>query len=96
MTVMEHFTDRENLVVTWVGDGNNVLHDLMLACTMLGIDFRYAVPEGYEPAEMSSSGLRSTPRSTALSSPEQSIQRKRSKMRMSYTQTSSFRWVKSI
>ena len=39
MTVMEHFTDRENLVVTWVGDGNNVLHDLMLACTMLGIDF---------------------------------------------------------
>ena len=51
MTVMEHFTDRENLVVTYVGDGNNVLHDLMLACTMLGIDFRYAVPEGYEPAE---------------------------------------------
>ena len=51
MTVMEHFTDRENLVVSWVGDGNNVLHDLMLACTMLGIDFRYAVPEGYEPAE---------------------------------------------
>ena len=30
MTVMEHFTDRENLVVTWVGDGNNVLHDLIL------------------------------------------------------------------
>jgi len=37
--------------VSWVGDGNNVLHDLMLACTMLGIDFRYAVPEGYEPDE---------------------------------------------
>ena len=51
MTIMEHFKERENLVVTWVGDGNNVLHDLMLACTMLGIDFRYAVPEGYEPDE---------------------------------------------
>ncbi|MBT3653261.1 MAG: ornithine carbamoyltransferase, partial [Euryarchaeota archaeon] len=51
MTIMEHFDNRENLVVTWVGDGNNVLHDLMLACTILGIDFRYAVPEGYEPDE---------------------------------------------
>ena len=51
MTVMEHFDDRHNLIVAWVGDGNNVLHDLMLACTMLGIDFRYAGPEGYEPDE---------------------------------------------
>ena len=28
-----------------------MLHDSMLACSMLGIDFRYAVPEGYEPDE---------------------------------------------
>ena len=50
MTVMEHHDDTENLTVAWVGDGNNVLHDLMLACAMLGIDVRYACPEGYEPA----------------------------------------------
>ena len=37
--------------VAWVGDGNNVLHDLMLACAMLGIDIHYAIPEGYEPSE---------------------------------------------
>jgi len=49
MTIMEHHDDREELVVAWVGDGNNVLHDLMLACAMLGIDIHYAVPEGYEP-----------------------------------------------
>ena len=30
MTIMEHFDDREHLKVAWVGDGNNVLHDLML------------------------------------------------------------------
>ena len=51
MTVMEHHDDTEGLTVAWVGDGNNVLHDLMLACAMLGIDVRYACPEGYEPAE---------------------------------------------
>ena len=51
MTVMEHHDDTEGLTVAWVGDGNNVLHDLMLACAMLGIHIRYACPEGYEPAE---------------------------------------------
>ena len=51
MTVMEHHDDTEGLTVAWVGDGNNVLHDLMLACAMLGINVRYACPEDYEPAE---------------------------------------------
>ena len=51
MTVIEHHDDTEDLTVAWVGDGNNVLHDLMLACAMLGIDVRYACPEGYEPDE---------------------------------------------
>lgn len=50
MTVLEHFDDPSEITVAWVGDGNNVLHDLMLACAMLGIDISYAVPEGYEPA----------------------------------------------
>ena len=51
MTVLEHFDNTDELKVAWVGDGNNVLHDLMLACAMLGIDIHYAVPEGYEPDE---------------------------------------------
>lgn len=51
MTVLENFKDLDNLTVAWVGDGNNVLHDLMLACAMLGIDIHYAIPKGYEPAE---------------------------------------------
>ena len=50
MTVLEHFDEPSEITVAWVGDGNNVLHDLMLACAMLGIDINYAVPEGYEPA----------------------------------------------
>lgn len=51
MTVLENFKELDNLTVAWVGDGNNVLHDLMLACAMLGIDIHYAIPKGYEPAE---------------------------------------------
>ena len=30
MTILEHIPDRD-LKVAWVGDGNNVLHDLMLS-----------------------------------------------------------------
>lgn len=51
MTIIEHCDLANNIKVAWVGDGNNVLHDLMLACAMLGIDIHYAIPEGYEPAE---------------------------------------------
>ena len=49
MTIMERNPSLEGERVAWVGDGNNVLHDLMLACAMLGIDCIWAVPEGYEP-----------------------------------------------
>ena len=49
MTILEHFDNTDDLKVAWVGDGNNVLHDLALACAMLGIDIYYAIPKGYEP-----------------------------------------------
>jgi len=49
MTILEHFPEHEQLTVAWTGDGNNVLHDLMLGCAMLGINIHYACPEGYEP-----------------------------------------------
>ncbi len=35
--------------IAWVGDGNNVLHDLMLAGVSMGHDIKYATPKGYEP-----------------------------------------------
>ena len=51
MTIMERNPTLEGERVAWVGDGNNVLHDLMLACAMLGVDCTWAVPKGYEPSE---------------------------------------------
>ncbi len=37
-------------VLTYVGDGNNVCHSLMLAGAMAGMTIRVATPPGYEPA----------------------------------------------
>lgn len=45
----EHFGRWEGLTVTYVGDGNNVAHSLMLTLARLGVNVRVASPEGYEP-----------------------------------------------
>jgi ornithine carbamoyltransferase len=50
MTLQEHF-GKENLAgktVAWVGDGNNVLHDLALGSAILGMNVNVATPVGYE------------------------------------------------
>lgn len=39
----------EGLKLAWMGDGNNVLHSLMLAGAMVGLRVHAACPEGYEP-----------------------------------------------
>ena len=51
MTMMEKDPEFKKTRVAWVGDGNNVLHDLMLGCSILGVDCTWAVPEGFEPDE---------------------------------------------
>ncbi len=49
MTILEKKESLEGLKIAWVGDGNNVLHDLMLAGAMAGCHVHWAVPKGYEP-----------------------------------------------
>lgn len=39
----------EGVKVTYLGDGNNVAHSLMIACAKVGIDFAIGCPAGYEP-----------------------------------------------
>lgn len=48
LTVAEH---RPGASIAYVGDGNNVLHSLMVAATMTGSAIRIATPAGYEPDE---------------------------------------------
>jgi len=47
-TMYEHFGNLDNLNVTYVGDGNNVAVSLLHACTILGINFTIASPEGFD------------------------------------------------
>ena len=50
MTLQEAFgEDLAGRTVAWVGDGNNVLHDLALGAAHLGVGVRAARPDGYEP-----------------------------------------------
>jgi ornithine carbamoyltransferase len=50
MALQEHFgDDLKGKTVAWVGDGNNVLHDLMLGSVKMGMNVRIATPKGYEP-----------------------------------------------
>ena len=49
LTIKEEFGDFKNLVLTFVGDGNNVANSLLLCGALLGIEVRIACPKGYEP-----------------------------------------------
>ncbi|KAJ4365269.1 ornithine carbamoyltransferase [Neocucurbitaria cava] len=43
----------EGMKIAWIGDANNVLFDLAIGATKLGVDISVATPKGYEiPAEM--------------------------------------------
>ncbi len=48
-TIKEEFTDFENVVLTFIGDGNNVANSLILCGALLGVEVRIACPVGYEP-----------------------------------------------
>ena len=49
MTLYEVKGSLEGKKLAYVGDGNNVVHSLVLACAKTGVDCSIAVPEGYEP-----------------------------------------------
>ena len=49
MTLEEHFGTAAGLNFTYVGDGNNVCHSLMLAGAQLGANVTIATPRGYSP-----------------------------------------------
>jgi ornithine carbamoyltransferase len=38
-----------NLKIAYIGDGNNVLHALLLACAKMGVNLSAACPDGYLP-----------------------------------------------
>ena len=49
LTIKEEFIDFKNVVLTFIGDGNNVANSLILCGALLGVEVRIACPKGYEP-----------------------------------------------
>ena len=49
MTIKEEFVDFKEVVLTFIGDGNNVANSLILSGALLGVEVRIACPKGYEP-----------------------------------------------
>lgn len=49
LTLKEKFGFLKGLKVSYLGDGNNTLHSLLLMAPFLGIDLSYACPNGFEP-----------------------------------------------
>jgi ornithine carbamoyltransferase len=48
-TLLELKGDLAGRKVAYVGDGNNVCHELMFGAVKLGVEFSAATPDGYEP-----------------------------------------------
>ena len=49
LTVQECFGELAGLTLTYLGDGNNVAHSLLLGCALVGMNVRIATPPGFEP-----------------------------------------------
>ena len=49
LTIHEEFLDLKDVVLTFIGDGNNVANSLILCGALLGVEVRIACPKGYEP-----------------------------------------------
>jgi ornithine carbamoyltransferase len=51
LTILENKGELKGLKLAYVGDGNNMVHSLMIGCAKIGMDFSVACPEGYKPNE---------------------------------------------
>ena len=50
LTIQENFGQLSGLTVSYLGDGNNVAHSLILGGALAGMKVCIATPKGYEPA----------------------------------------------
>ncbi len=50
LQAMAEFVEPKDIVLAWVGDGNNVANSLMLLAAVLGFEIRLATPETHRPA----------------------------------------------
>jgi len=49
LTILEYKKKLTGIKLAYIGDGNNMVHSLMIAGSKLGMEVRVATPKGYEP-----------------------------------------------
>ena len=49
LTIQENFGVLQGKTLSYVGDGNNVAHSLMICGALLGVNLRIGCPKGFEP-----------------------------------------------
>ena len=49
LTIKEEFLNFKDIVLTFIGDGNNVANSLIFCGALLGVEIRIACPSGFEP-----------------------------------------------
>lgn len=49
LTLKQRYGELKGLKLAYIGDGNNVLHSLLMLAPFLGVDVHYACPPGFEP-----------------------------------------------
>lgn len=50
LTIQECFGSLAGLTLTYLGDGNNMAHSLLLGCALVGMNVRIASPPDFEPS----------------------------------------------
>lgn len=51
LTIMENRGKLEGLKLTYIGDGNNMAHSLLIGCAKMGMDITVASPAEYQPQQ---------------------------------------------
>ncbi|HEY9827634.1 MAG TPA: ornithine carbamoyltransferase [Stenomitos sp.] len=49
LTVQENFQQLSGLTLTYLGDGNNIAHSLLIGCALVDMNIRIAAPPNYQP-----------------------------------------------
>jgi len=74
LTIKERGIDLDELVIAYVGDGNNVCHSWLLASALLGFELRVATPEGFRPrSEIFEQAASKNPKITWTSDPREAV-----------------------
>jgi ornithine carbamoyltransferase len=50
LTLLERFRSLDGLKISYIGDGNNVCHSLMIGAAILGLSMTVITPDGFEPS----------------------------------------------